>query len=433
MNRLKRLAIVLSVVLVGTFALFGIRTLTRGTPVRMVVGDGTAEGGPPAVDDSIFEQTIELYTAAHVYPGNAVEPLLNGDGTYPRLWSDLRSAREAITVQMYYSMPGAVADSLSAVLRERARSKVRVLLLLDAFGSQKLKKSWVDELTAAGVRVAVFRKLRWYTLNAAVNRSHARVVVIDGRIAYTGGFGLADYWLGDGLHDEQWRETNVRFEGPAVMALQAAFTAAWAEATGELLAGSMYFPAVGFQPRGSIRAGLLFARPTNGSTVAEQFIALSISGSRRSLYISNSYFVPDDDQRRMLLAAARRGVDVRVLTVSGKTDVKTTWYAGRHYYADLLKGGVRIYEYLPTMMHAKTMIVDGRWGTIGSMNFDNRSVAFNDETNLVFLDAGLGATMDSMFMQDLRHSIEIRADEFERRGGWRKLLERGAALMQRIL
>jgi cardiolipin synthase A/B len=431
MRRLKRLGLVLLALLVGAFALAGVLTMTRGTPVEMVISEGPE--GPPAVGDSLFELMFELYTGTHIFPGNRVEQMLNGNGTYPRLWADLRSAQSTITVQMYYSLPGAVADSMSAVLRERAGAGVRVLLLLDAFGSQHLRKEWVDSLRAATVEVAVLRKLRWYTFHQATDRSHVRVVVVDGRLAYTGGFGLADYWLGDGMHADLWRESNVRFEGPAVMQLQAAFASGWAEATGELIAGPKFFPRDGFAARGSVHAGLLFAQPTTGSTPAERFIVLTISGSRRTLYITNSYFVPDDDFRRLLKAAARRGVDVRILTVSEKTDVKTTLYAGRYRYEELLEAGIRIYEFQPTMMHSKTIVADGMWGTIGSMNFDNRSMAFNNESNLVFLDSPLGAEMNATFMADIAHAKEIKLDEFRRRGRWPRLLEGVSAVLSRLL
>src|SRR3954469_18461977 len=392
MRRLKRLGIVLLALLIGAFALAGVLSMTRGTPVEMVISEGA--GGPPAVGDSLFEQMFELYTGTHISGGNRVEQALNGNGTYPRLWQDLRSAQSTITVQMYYSLPGAVADTMSKVLRERAAAGVRVLLLLDAFGSQNLKKAWADSLRAAHVEIAVLRKLKWYTLHNTVDRSHVRVVVVDGRVAYTGGFGLADYWLGDGLHEDQWRESNVRFEGPAVMQLQAAFASAWAESTGELITGDIFFPARAFAPLpGGVKAGLLFTAPTTGSTPAERFLALSLAAAHRSLYVTNSYFVPDDDFRRSLKRAVRRGVDVRVLTVGAKTDVKTTWYAGRHWYEELLHGNVRIYEYQPTMIHSKTIVVDGVWSTVGSMNFDNRSLAFNNESNLLVLDSRFGAHM----------------------------------------
>jgi cardiolipin synthase len=226
MSRLKRAGLIAVIFAVVALALIGALTITRGTPVSYVV---TLSGsGPPAVSDSLFERIFELFTGSHVFAGNSVQETNNGS-VYPRLWADLRTAQHTITVQMYYSLPGKVADSLAAVLEERARAKVRVLFLIDAFGSQHLSKAYLDSMRHAGVEVAKLRPLRWATVSNATMRSHVRVVVVDGRVAYTGGFGIADYWLGDGHHPDQWRESNVRFEGPAVMQLQAAFASAWAE------------------------------------------------------------------------------------------------------------------------------------------------------------------------------------------------------------
>jgi cardiolipin synthase len=431
MSRIARIGRVIVIVVLIALALIGLLTVTRGTPVGAVVT--LSRRDPPAVNDSLFERTYELFTGTHIYGGNVVQQALNGDGTYPRLWSDLRAATQSITVQMYYSLPGVVADTMAAILKERARAHVRVLFLIDAFGSQHLSRSYLRSMREAGVEVAKLRSLRWYTVHDASDRSHVRVVVVDGRTGYTGGFGLADYWLGDGHSENQWRESNVRFRGPVVMQLQAAFAAAWAEATGELLTGPLFFPKTGFQPVGTTHAGLMFTAPTTGSTPAERFLALTISGARSTLYITNSYFVPDDDFRRLLEEAVQRGVDVRVLTVSSKTDVKTTWYAGRHKYEELLLAGVRIFEYQPTMLHSKTIVADGVWSTIGSMNFDNRSMAFNNESNLVVLDRAFGAEMDSVFLDDLRYAKEIKLDEFKRRSIWSKLLEKGASLLSRLL
>ncbi len=432
MSLIKYIAIAALVLFGVVLALIGILSVTHDTPVRTVVAEGDRDG-PPSIEDPLFARSIELFTGTHIDPGNNVEVELNGNGTYPQLWKDISSAQQTVTVQMYYSQPGGVADTMAKYLAERAQHKARVLLLLDAFGSQPLKRDWIQNLKRAGVEVHWLRPLRWYTLQKAAQRSHVRVVVVDGKIGYTGGFGLADYWLGDGHHEDQWRETNVRFEGPTVGALQAAFAAGWAEATGELLTGDMFFPKSSFADVGDVQAGLMHSIPSTGSTSAERFLALSIAGARRTLYITNSYFVPGENFMQLLLAAAHRGVDVRVLTVSSKTDVKTTWYAGRTYYEKLLEGGVKIYEYQPTMMHAKTMVVDGMWSSIGSMNFDNRSLSFNNESILVALDRKVGAQMDSVFMDDIKSSKEINLDEFRKRPLSGKILEWGAQKLRRVL
>jgi len=432
MSILKYSLITVVVILVLVMMLIGILSVTRGATVRTVIAEGD-RGGPPQVSDPLFPHTIELFTGTHIEPGNKIEILLNGEGTYPQLWKDIASAKKTITVQMYYSQPGAVADTMAKYLKERARAGVRVLVLLDAFGSQPLTKEWVEGLKAAGVEFAWLRPLRWYTLHKAAQRSHVRVVVVDGRVGYTGGFGLADYWLGDGRHKDQWRESNVRFGGPTVAALQAAFAAGWAETQGELLTGDVFFPPVAFEDRGSVNAGLMHSLPTIGSTPAERFLALTIAGSRKTLYISNSYFVPNADFCNLLIKAAKRGVDVRVLTVGDETDVKTTWYAGRALYEGLLEGGVKIYEYAPTMMHAKTIVVDGLWTAIGSMNFDNRSIAFNNEAQIVALDSGIGQQMEAIFLEDLNYSKEIKLETFRKRPWTGKALEWGAQKLRRVL
>jgi len=429
---IKYIAIAALILIALILALIGILSVTRDTPVTSVIAEGDREG-PPTVTDPLFAQTIELFTKTHIDPGNKVEILLNGDGTYPPLWRDISAAQRTITVQLYFCQPGAVADTMAKYLSERARAKVRVLLLLDAFGAGPLKDEWIDGLKAAGVEVVHLRPLKWYTLHKTANRSHVRAIVVDGRIGYTGGFGLADYWLGDGRTEGQWRESNVRFEGPTVASLQATFAAGWAEATGELLTGDMFFPMEPSVVEGNVHAGLMHSIPTIGSTPAERFFALSIAGARKTLYISNSYFVPGENLMQLLLRAVKRGVDVRVLTVSGQTDVKTTWYAGRSYYEKLLEGGVRIYEYSPSMMHAKSLVVDGMWSYVGSMNFDNRSIAFNDESNLLVLDGTVSAQLDSIFLEDLKYSEEMKLDTFRKRPMKGKILEWGAQKLRRVL
>ena len=400
---------------------------------RPLLGAGSV-AMPVAGDDP--SNSFDLLTGTHIQPGNTVELLLNGDGTYPPLWSDLRSAQHSIAVQMYYAKPGAVADTFAEILCDRARAGVRALLLLDAFGSEAMGRDWRDRMERCGVEVALLRTLQWHTLHSATDRSHVRAVVIDGRIGYTGGFGLADYWLGDGHHANQWRESNIRFQGPAVAELQAAFSAGWAEATGELIAGAPFFVNAATTPPSDAplaRAGVLFAVPSTGSTAAERFLQIAIRSARSRLYIANSYFVPSGELRRLLEDAAHRGVDVRVLTVGANTDVKTPWLAGRSYYEELCRHGIRVFEYQPTMMHAKTIVVDGAWGTVGSMNFDSHSLAFNDESNLIVVDRRFATQMDSSFLADLRYASEMTPEVLRARPWWELVLEHGAAAIARIL
>ena len=429
---LRAIAIGAVVLVVLALALIGLLDVTRGTPVSAVLSVG--EGRPPSIGDSVFVRTAQMYAGINMEPGNEVDILENGTGTYPVFWGDLRSARSTITAQFYFSLPGAVADTFATILAERARAGVRVLLLLDAFGSGSLRGEWSEALEESGVHIAWLRPLRWHSLHQADHRSHVRAIVIDGRVGYTGGFGLADYWLGGGRAPDEWRETNVRVRGPGATQLQAAFATTWAEATGALLTGDAFFPPRTLQATpGTVAAGLLHARPTTGSTAAERFLALTIAGTRHKLYIANSYFVPDDDFRGLLMDAARRGVDVRVLVPGERTDVRTTLWAGRRHYAELLRGGVRIYEYVPTNMHAKTFVADGRWSSIGSLNFDNRSLAFNDESTLVMDDPRVGQALERMFLTDLRYADPITLAEVEDRPLHHRLLAFGASLLARVL
>ena len=421
-------------------ALVGLPHVFRAPLVRNVMARG-ATGAPPAFDAPAFSSAFALVTGTPLTSGNRVQVLSNGDETYARLWQDLRAARRSITVQMYYIGPGAITDSTGRILAERARAGVVVFFLYDAFGAETMPAQLLDTLRAAGVRVAAFRPIRWYALDRGNHRSHIRGIVIDGSVGYTGGFGFDDKWLGRGRKRREWRETNVRFEGPATAQLQATFVAQWAEATGVLHGGSLMSgedlprptstdsPATG----DGVTAALLYSPSLSGSTAAERLFAISIASARRNLYITNAYFVPHADFVALLSDAARRGVDVRVLTNGWRSDVATTWLAGRSRYETLLLAGVRIYEYEPTTLHAKTFVADGVWTAIGTANFDNRSLAYNTEDLLVVRDASLGATMDSLFVLDLRYSDEIQLGTFRQRSWWLHIRERAASLIADLL
>ena len=432
MDTLAQIGLALVGLVVLLFAFIGFLYVTRGTPLERIAHIGSPDG-PPAVDDPRFRELMELHVKTVLVPGHRASISINGDQTYPRLWADLRGAKETITLQMYYFQPGKMADEFQKILIEKAEAGVRVLLLHDAFGAAKLPKEYLRALTDAGVECAVFRPVRWYEVHKAQQRSHIRIVVIDGRIAWTGGFGIDDKWYGDGRHENQWRDTNVRFEGPTVLRHQATFAAGWAEATGELLTGDDLFPHDVGEPVGDIVAGLLHAAPTLGSTAAERFLALTIASAKRTLYVTNAYFVPDDAFTDMLGQASERGVDVRILTSGPAGDVKSTWLAGRARYEKLLSRGVKIYEYRPTMVHSKTIVVDGFWCSIGTLNFDNRSLVFNDETLFLMLDEGMGSDMEQIFREDLPFADEILLDDFSRRPWHARLQEQLATRVSRLL
>ena len=409
-------------------AVIGLLFITRGTAVRRVRGVGS-DGAPVSPAEPSFPLTVALLTGTPIVAGNRVELALNGDGTYPRLWADLHAAQRSITVQMYYAAAGRVADSLGAALAERARAGVAVYLLYDAFGTD-LPEAYLERLRSAGVRAVAFRPLRFRNLWVVQNRSHIRGIVIDGQVGWTGGFGIDDKWLGDARRPEEWRETNVRFQGPAVRQLEAAFVAGWTEATGELLTGRMTLDTHG---DGVALAGLLYTAPTLGSTSAERYLALSIAGARERLYITNAYFAPDTNFVALLTGAAKRGVDVRVLVGGPRTDVRAARLAAHGRYEALLGAGVRVYEYQPTTLHAKSFVVDGLWVSVGTMNFDNRSLALNDESTLMVLDSAAGQRMEAVFRDDLRHSREVDLEVFRHRPWFRRVAEWAANLITPLL
>ncbi|MDB4898513.1 MAG: Phospholipase D-like domain protein [Gemmatimonadetes bacterium] len=427
---LANIAYLLAGLVVGLLALIGVMDAVKGTPVAHV--RALDEDLPPDVDDPCFRDGMELVSRTPLSGGHAIDIFVNGDETYPRLWDDLRGARTSITMQMYYCEPGRMADTLRDILVERARSGVRVLFLYDAFGSS-FPREYIRALDDAGVSTAKFRPLSVLAAHKIQHRAHIRVVCIDGRLGYTGGFGIDDKWFGNGRDKDQWRDSNARFTGPAVRQLQAAFVACWAEATSDLLVGTTLFPGETPPELGGALAGVLHGSPSVGSTEAERFFALSIASARKRLYITNSYFVPDDEFRRLIADVARRGVDTRILTAGVASDVKSTLYAGRARYEELLEAGVRIFEYRDTMMHAKTLVMDGRWGAVGSMNADNRSLSFNEETVLMMLDDGIGATLERQFADDLAHSDEIHLESFRRRGIVERVKEHACHLVWRVL
>ncbi|HEX6628989.1 MAG TPA: phospholipase D-like domain-containing protein [Gemmatimonadaceae bacterium] len=416
----------IAVVLV--IAIIGFLFLTRGTAVRRVRGVGV-DGAPVSPGESAFPISLSMLTGSELLPGNQVELVLDG-GVFPRLWEDLRAAKVAITIQMYYALAGEVTETLAEILIERARAGVGVYVLYDAFGAKALGGAYAKRLREAGVQIVPFRPLSPRNLWVIQNRAHIRGVVIDWEVGWTGGFGFDDKWLGEKRPGTGWRDTAVRIKGPAVMHLLEAATAGWAEATGDLFTGRFLQAPVDC---GVSSAALLYTAPTLGSTPAERYLAISIAGAKRSLYITNAYFAPDKNFVELLVDAARRGVDVQLLVGGPKTDVRVARLAAHGRYDALLAAGVRIFEYEPTTLHAKTLVVDGIWSSVGTMNFDNRSLALNDEATLMVLDPGFGQQMETLFKNDLRQSKAVDYAEFRRRPVTEHVKEWAANQITRVL
>ncbi|MEX2584344.1 MAG: phospholipase D-like domain-containing protein [Gemmatimonadota bacterium] len=426
------MALLLLLILLGIVGGITVQFFMRGAAIRRIETLDERDGALEAGSDH-FCLTFERLTDTRLSPDNEIEILTNGDGTFPRLLEDLRSARRLITWQVYWFKPGRLAERVREVLEERARAGVRVYCLFDYFGSHGLPAAYRDSLREAGVHVGTFRPLEWKSLYKVQQRSHVRSVVIDGRIGYTGGFGIDDNWSGGGRRPGEWRDTNVRLVGMTVDQLQAAFVVNWAESSGELLVGDPLFAVDREDRRGNRDAGIVYTDPGLGSTRAERLFVLSIAAARRRLYITSAYFIPTRGLRRLLVDAVARGVDVRVLNPGANTDQVVTWYAARAHYRELIEGGVRIYEYEPTMIHAKTLVVDEIWCALGTINFDNRSIVLNDEAVLLARDREVGTKLHDLFLEDLQYAREVSLEAFGARGWGSKLKERAARTISPFL
>jgi cardiolipin synthase A/B len=368
----------------------------------------------PAATDPNFVDRLAAVTGMTFTDDNAVEVIRNSDGIIRKLFDDIAGARESVTLQVYFARPGSVTSELAEIVSARARAGVQVRLLFDAIGCRGLQPRYFDALRHRGVAVHLLRPVRWYAPHRITFRAHSRIAVIDGRVGYTGGFGLADAWRHEPGSTEGWQDISVRFTGSTVVQAQTAFAEAWKEATGTEL-GEMFFPRP-LPTRGPTqRAAFLRTAPCEGRMGAKPLVEWALASARRTIYATTGYFAPSDNLVSLLSQAVRRGVDVRMLTTGEATDIRIVRWAGRSIYDRLLRDGIRIYEYLPSMLHAKTMVIDGVIASIGAINFDRRSLEVNDETTLVVSDESIGAQLDQMFHRDLLDAREVELESFRRR------------------
>lgn len=380
------------------------------------------------VADVAFLQTMHALTGAPLSEGNRVDVLCNGVEIFPSMLTAIKSARRTINLEFYIYWDGEIGRTFAEALAERARAGVQVKVILDAVGSATMSRQLIDFLTRNGVDMEWYHPLRWYTLSRFNHRTHRKLLIVDGRVGFSGGVGIADNWLGDADSHEHWRETMVRVEGPVVTQMQFAFMDNWVKSRGELLTGLDYFPEV--ERAGNQVTQVIKSSPSEGSSTVKLLYIISIVSATKSIYISNAYFVPDRDTIRALEGAVRRGVDVRVVVPGEKTDVPIVRQASRVHYEWLLRRGIRIFEYQPTMMHAKTMVVDGTWSTVGSSNFDDRSFRLNDEVNVNVYDAGTAKQMEEIFYEDLARSREITLRKWFKRGVFDRIKEKIANVLR---
>lgn len=379
-----------------------------------------------AMTNPSFGPTIEAYTSTRVAGGNSVDLLLNGDQIFPAILTAIRSADQTITYAQYFYEEGAMPRQIAEALADRCRAGIRAHVLLDGFGALQIPVAYLEMMRHAGCEVTIFRPLSPLVMLSPFgfgkenNRNHRRILVVDGRVGFTGGVGVSPKWLGDGRTKDYWRQTDVRVEGPAVASLQGAFVENWLEATGSALGGAAYFP----QPlrRGTVTAQVVHSSPAEGRFSMYTMFLLAMSSARDSIYITNPYFLPDDRMARTLTEASRRGVRV-VLLLPGPIDNNIVRHASRSKFGELFEAGIEIYEYQAGLLHAKTMVIDGAWATIGSTNLDTRSFALNDEVNLVVYGTDLAVQLEKVFADDLVYSRKIDPQVWRERGVVDRVLE----------
>ncbi|MBW3646776.1 MAG: cardiolipin synthase B [Actinobacteria bacterium] len=402
----------------------------KAAKARKTAARGFDLGDPPAPGGPEFGRLLESLTGSPVRPGNRVEILRNGDEIFPSMVKAIRSAQRSIDFSTYiYWTGGPVITDFGDALIERACAGVEVRILLDAVGSAvKIDQRLVERFREAGAEVEWFRPPHWYTLNKVNNRLHRRLLIIDGSVGFTGGTGVGEEWTGDAQDPDHWRETHLRVEGPAVRDLMGGFQENWAETTQRILAGPHLPELSSFEDGTDVQVTRSSA--TKGSTDIEELFYSAIAGARSRLWITTAFFVPPDAFVEALCASAGRGVDVQILVNGPNIDKEIVRRAGQRSYGRLLACGVRIFEYQQTMLHAKTLLIDGAWASVGSNNFSNRSLALNSELSFSLSDERIVAELEQHFRDDLRVSDEFDLTRWNSRPRRKRVVEGVTALVR---
>ena len=377
------------------------------------------------VSDAQFPRAMSSVLTPSLVGGNRIEELINGVEIFPAMLAAIRSARESVTLETYIYWSGTIGAEFAEALAERARAGVRVHVLLDWIGTD-LDDAHLDRMRNAGVKVRRYNTPHWYNLARLNNRTHRKLLVIDGRIGFTGGVGIADVWRGDAQGPGHYRDTQFRLEGPAAGQMQSAFIDNWLQATGEVLDSRFYLPAIA--AAGPNEAQVFTSSPGGGAESMQLMFLMSIASAGESIRLSASYFVPDDAAIGSFVEARRRGVRVQILLPGPYMDMPFVRRASRAHWEPLLEAGVEIWEYQPTMYHVKVMIVDERWVSAGSSNFDNRSFSINDEANLNVYDAKFARRQVEVFEDDLRSARRVSLDEWRSRSIWDRTLDLAASV-----
>jgi cardiolipin synthase len=373
---------------------------------------------------SRYVRIVEDAVGTPYRAGNSFDILQNGDEIFPAMLGAIRSAEHSVEFLSYVFWHSRIGTEFAEALAERARAGVQVRMLVDALGGASINMRTIWQLERAGVHIGWFRPGHWQNLRRLNNRTHRKLLIVDGRTGFTGGVGIADPWTGHAQDRRHWRDTHCRITGPACVDLHASFAESWAESTRERLQPLAPPPSAAGSIAVHTTSSTAGARPTG----IEQLVGAVFEASRHRLWISSAYFVPNATIMRLLTAAATRGVDVRVLTNGATTNHRITMLAGRASFRRLLETGVKLYEYQPTLHHSKVMLADSAWATIGSTNLDARSLILNDELNVSVTDPGIISQLEAQFLADLAHSEEILPATWRQRGRLARLFESGSSL-----
>jgi cardiolipin synthase A/B len=368
----------------------------------------------PPVSDPQFARSLEFLMGAALKDGNDIRELSNGDEIFPAMLAAIRSAERTITFESYIYWSGETGRAFAEALAERAKAGVKVHVLIDWMGSHKADEQSIDLMRAAGVDVAKYNPPRFSTLLDINNRTHRKLLIIDGRVGFTGGVGIADKWRGRGDSPDHWRDAHFRIEGPTVGQMQATFMDNWVEVRPDIHHDGSYFPDI--PPAGRMRAQIVHSAPDGGSLKIRLMYGLFVGGARKTLRIANAYFIPEKAAVAELVRAAHRGVKVELVVPGEITDSQTTRHASHAKWDELLAAGVAIYEFQPSMYHCKMMIVDDLWVSVGSTNFDNRSFRINDEANLNVIDEEFARKQAAIFDADKARSRQVTWEKWQARG-----------------
>lgn len=366
-----------------------------------------------AITDPQFRREMSVLLGPAILPGNQVTDYENGDEIFPAMLEAIASAQETITFETYIYWSGDIGQRFADALAERARAGVAVHLLVDWVGSIKMDDEMLQQMKDDGVEVERYRPLHWYNLGRMNNRTHRKLLVIDGRVGFTGGVGIADQWTGHAQDPDHWREAHFRIDGPAVAQMQSAFNDNWIKTTGTLLNGPAYFPEL--KPAGDMAAHLFIASPAGGSESMHLMYLSAIAASDHTIDLTASYFVPDELINKALIAARKRGVRVRVLLPGEHIDSEAVRLSSKAGWGELLEAGIEIHEYQPTMLHVKLLIVDSELVSLGSTNFDIRSFRLNDEASLNVYNREFAARMTEVFEKDMKDAKQYSYEMWQQR------------------